>query len=190
MNDETYRLPRAVLPRRYDLTITPDLGAATFAGEERVDVEVVEASDAIVLNAAELEIDRAEVQLADGSVVAARVSLDEKEERATLALDREIPTGDAVVVLAFRGVLNDKLHGFYRSTFRDGDGVDHVIATTQFEATHARRAFPCWDEPDFKASFAVTLVVPEDLMAVSNGGVVRRSRRATPPSGSPSPRPW
>jgi puromycin-sensitive aminopeptidase len=173
VNDETYRLPRAVLPRRYDLTITPDLGAATFAGEERVDVQVVEASDAIVLNAAELEIDRAEVQLADGSVLAARVSLDEKEERATLALDREIPMGEAVVVRAFRGVLNDKLHGFYRSTFRDADGVDHVIATTQFEATHARRAFPCWDEPDFKARFAVTLVVPEDLTAVSNGGVVK-----------------
>jgi puromycin-sensitive aminopeptidase len=70
-------------------------------------------------------------------------------------------------------VLNDKLHGFYRSTFRDADGVEHVVATTQFEATHARRAFPCWDEPDFKARFAVTLVVPEDLMAVSNGSMVK-----------------
>jgi puromycin-sensitive aminopeptidase len=190
VNDETYRLPRAVLPRRYDLTITPDLGAATFVGEARVDVEVVEASDAIVLNAAELEIDRAEVQLADGSVVAARVSLDEKEERATLALDREVPTGDAVVVLAFRGVLNDKLHGFYRSTFRDADGVEHVIATTQFEATDARRAFPCWDEPDFKARFAVTLVVPEDLTAVSNGGVVKEEPTGDGRKRSRSPRRW
>ena len=61
--------------------------------------------------------------------------------------------------LRFRGLLNDKLRGFYRSTFTDDDGVERVIATTQFEATDARRAFPCWDEPDLKARFAITLVL-------------------------------
>src|SRR2546422_11164827 len=99
MPDEPYRLPRTVLPRRYELTITPDLEKATFAGEERIEVEVAEAVDRIVLNAAELEIDRAEVELPAGRVVAAEVSLDEKEERATLALADGIPAGDAVVVL-------------------------------------------------------------------------------------------
>ena len=158
------------------LTITPDLDRATFAGEERVEVDVSEAVDHIVLNAAELEIDGAEVELPDGSTVAAEVSLDEKEERATLTLASEIPAGEATVVLIFRGVLNDKLHGFYRSAYRDNAGKEHTIATTQFEATHARRAFPCWDEPDFKARFAVTLVVPAPLMAVSNGAVVSEER--------------
>jgi len=176
MADEPYHLPRSVLPRRYELTITPDLDKATFAGEERVEVELTEAVDRVVLNAAELEIDRAEIELPDGSAVAAEVTLDEQEERATLTLAREIPAGGAVVVLTFRGVLNDKLHGFYRSTYRDGGGKEHTIATTQFEATHARRAFPCWDEPDFKARFAVTLVVPDGLMAVSNGGVISEER--------------
>ena len=78
---------------------------------------------------------------------------------------------------AFTGILNDKLHGFYRSTFTDDDGVEQVIATTQFEATDARRAFPCWDEPDFKAVFGVTLVVAADLTAVSNAAEVSRSPR-------------
>ena len=176
MADEPYRLPRSVLPRRYELTITPDLDKATFAGEERVEVELTEAVDRVVLNAAELEIDRAEIELPDGSAVASEVTLDEQEERATLTLASEVTAGDAVVVLTFRGVLNDKLHGFYRSTYRDGGGKEHTIATTQFEATHARRAFPCWDEPDFKARFAVTLVVPDGLMAVSNGGVISEER--------------
>ena len=56
-------------------------------------------------------------------------------------------------------MLNDKLRGFYRSTYRDDDGAEHVIATTQMQSTDCRRVFPCWDEPDFKAVFAVTLVV-------------------------------
>ncbi len=73
--------------------------------------------------------------------------------------------------LRFTGILNDQLHGFYRSTFTADDGVEHVIAVTQFEPADARRAFPCWDEPEFKAVFAVTLVVDEELTALSNASV-------------------
>ncbi len=135
-------------------------------------VDVVEAVDEVVLNAIELDIDEAWVEAADGGRVDATVTLDEVTERAMLALARPLEVGPATVHARFRGTLNDKLHGFYRSTFRDDDGVEHVIATTQFEATDARRAFPCWDEPDFKATFAVTLVVDEGLTAVSNAAHV------------------
>ena len=72
----------------------------------------------------------------------------------------------------FTGILNDQLKGFYRSFWEDDKGNQHTIATTQFEATDARRAFPCWDEPEFKATFKVTLVVDENLTAISNGRVV------------------
>ncbi|MBT4513862.1 MAG: M1 family metallopeptidase, partial [Chloroflexi bacterium] len=72
----------------------------------------------------------------------------------------------------FRGLLNDQLHGFYRSVFKDDAGVEHTIATTQMESTDARRAFPCWDEPEFKASYGVTLIVPEDQFAMSNGAEI------------------
>ena len=70
--------------------------------------------------------------------------------------------------IAFSGILNDKLHGFYRSTYKDPNGTGKTLASTQFESTDARRAFPCWDEPAFKAVFQVTLVVDENLTAISN----------------------
>ncbi|MFZ6005087.1 MAG: M1 family metallopeptidase [Actinomycetota bacterium] len=166
-----HRLPRSVLPRRYDLTLTPDLEAATFAGSVDIDVDVLEDVDTVVLNAIELEIDDAWV-VVDGRRLEVEVSLDEAVERATLALPETLPPGPAVVSLRFRGHLNDKLRGFYRSRFTDDQGDERVIATTQFEATDARRAFPCWDEPDCKAVFAVTLVIEADLQAVSNSAII------------------
>jgi puromycin-sensitive aminopeptidase len=174
VDENPYRLPRTVVPRRYDLTLEPDLPAATFAGTVAVGVDVVEPTATVVLNAIELEIDEATVELPDGRRLDARTELDEKAERATLLLAEELPAGPATVHLRFRGILNDKLHGFYRSTFTDDQGTEHVLATTQMEATDARRAFPCWDEPDLKAVFAVTLVVDEGLLAVSNAAEVDR----------------
>jgi puromycin-sensitive aminopeptidase len=166
-----HRLPRSILPRRYDLTLTPDLDGATFGGSVDIDVEVMEPAADVVLNAIELEIDEAWVTI-DGERRDVAVALDSEAERATLTLAAELPPGPAVVSLRFRGLLNDKLRGFYRSTFTDDAGAERVIATTQFEATDARRAFPCWDEPDCKATFAITLIVDEALQAVSNGAIV------------------
>src|SRR4051812_2906167 len=167
-----YRLPRVATPIRYELTLTPDLDAATFAGEERVEVDVHEAVTELVLNAIELDILDAELIAEDGTILAGTVTLDEDEERATIALSGPAQPGRHSLHVTFTGILNDKLHGFYRSTFRDEAGTEQVIATTQFEATDARRAFPCWDEPDFKATFQVTLIVDEDLTAVSNAALV------------------
>jgi puromycin-sensitive aminopeptidase len=166
-----HRLPRNVLPRRYALTLTPDLADATFSGHVDVDIEVAEPTTQVVLNAIELEIDEAWIT-AGTTRYEATVTLDEGTERATLHLSEPLASAEAVVSLRFRGLLNDKLRGFYRSTFTDDDGVERVIATTQFEATDARRAFPCWDEPDFKARFAITLCIDDDLHAVSNAAVV------------------
>ncbi len=166
-----HRLPRRILPRRYDLTITPDLEGARFDGSVDIDVDVVDGASSVVLNAIELEIDEAWV-VVDGRRLEATVALDAEVERATLALAEELAPGPAVVCLRFRGTLNDKLRGFYRSSFTDDAGVERFIATTQFEATDARRAFPCWDEPDCKAVFGITLVVDEASQVVSNGAVV------------------
>src|SRR4051794_26104390 len=110
--EAAYRLPRTVLPRRYDLRIEPDLDAATFRGSEDVAVEVVDAVDRIVLNAAELDIDEAWLVAADGTRVDATPSLDAQSERLTLVLDREAAPGEWIVHLAFRGTINDKLKGF------------------------------------------------------------------------------
>jgi aminopeptidase N len=174
VSENPHRLPRTVLPRRYDLTLTPDLEAATFAGEETIAVEVATSTADVVLNAVEIEIDEATARVGDGEPLTASVSFDAGTERATLHFPSELPAGDATLHLRFRGILNDKLVGFYRSTFTDDQGVERVLATTQMEATDARRAFPCWDEPDAKAVFGVTLVVPDDLLAISNAGEIGR----------------
>ena len=174
MTEPSYRLPRQVVPRHYRLRMEPDLDAATFTGSEVVTLEVVEATDRVVLNAAELRIEQARFVRGDARAEA-EVEYDEELQRAVLRVSEPLSTGRWELHCRFTGILNDQLRGFYRSTFDDEDGNSQVIATTQFEATDARRAFPCWDEPDFKASFGVTLVVPENLMAVSNGAEIERA---------------
>ncbi|MBW8827379.1 MAG: M1 family metallopeptidase [Acidobacteria bacterium] len=175
-----YRLPRTVLPRRYDLRIEPDLATARFTGTEDVAVEVVADTSEVVLNAKDLEIGDAWLLSPAGEQVGATTSYDEATERLTLSAARALTPGNWTVHVAFAGEINDKLKGFYRSVFTDGDGVERVIGTTQMEPTDARLAFPCWDEPDLKATFAITLVVADGLLTVSNAA---ESARTTLPDG-------
>ncbi len=170
-----YRLPTTVVPSRYDVRLEPDLDAASFAGEETIAVTVKEPVTEIVLNAAELVIRSVAIEGGDGTVVQGSASLDEPSERARLLFPAPIQPGEWRLRLRFTGTLNDRLHGFYRSTYKDAAGASHAIAATQFEPTDARRGFPCWDEPALKAVFSVTLVTPERLVAVSNTAVVRET---------------
>ncbi|HET6964338.1 MAG TPA: M1 family aminopeptidase [Acidimicrobiales bacterium] len=170
--DQTYRLPRQAVPRRYELELHPDLGAARFDGRVRIEVELLEPCQRLVLNALELDVHDARLDTAGGDGLSAEVSFDQPNQMVTLAFDRQVEPGLHHLSIRFTGILNDQLRGFYRSTFRDQDGQERVIATTQFEATDARRAFPCWDEPDFKAVFSVTLVVEEGLTGLSNAPLV------------------
>ncbi|QXC63249.1 M1 family metallopeptidase [Aquihabitans sp. G128] len=165
------RLPTTVVPSHYDLVLAPDLDTASFTGSEAVDVEVTEPVTELVLHALDLDITAAWLTR-DGARLEATVSLDEGSETATLALSGTAEPGAWTLHTTFTGVLNDKLVGFYRSTFTDDDGVVRTLATTQFESTHARRAFPCWDEPAFKSTFDITLEVADGLMAISNAAEV------------------
>ena len=168
-DDQSHRLPRTVIPRHYRLRLEPDLTEAVFSGSAEIAVEVWERTDRLVVNAVDLEIDSAYLRPSGGGDrIPAEVEYDERAQRAHLLLRRPAEPGLWELTCGFTGVLNDQLRGFYRSTFTDDAGTEQVIATTQFEATDARRAFPCWDEPDFKASFGATLVIPEGLTAVSN----------------------
>ena len=170
-DDTDFRLPRDVVPTRYEISIAPDLEAATFSGHERVELEVTVPTRSIVCNAAELGISHARLSWPGGSPppVELEISFDEELERVTFTPPRQVLPGPCVLECDFTGVLNDKLRGFYRSTFRDEQGNEHVIATTQCQSTDARRAFPCWDEPDRKAVFSLALEVDADLLAISNG---------------------
>jgi puromycin-sensitive aminopeptidase len=171
--ESSYRLPRDVAPCRYELVIIPDLDTATFTGEERIEVEVRQPVGSIVLNAASLEVGGARlVPVGDGGDhLEGEVVLDHDAERLTVRLAREAQPGRWYLHLAFAGHINDKLAGFYRSTFTNASGSTSTLGVTDFEPTDARRAFPCWDEPDRKAVFSLTLLVPEGLEAFSNTAV-------------------
>jgi puromycin-sensitive aminopeptidase len=164
-----YRLPRSVTPSHYAIELRLDPTAPTFDGTEDVTVEVHEPVTEIVVNGKDLTVRSGAVVAGDGSTVEiAKAVPDPSAGRITLELPGELAVGGYTLRLAFTGKLSDLMEGMYRSRFTDDAGQEHVIITTHFEATDARRNFPCWDEPDLKASFQMTLVVPEDLTALTN----------------------
>ncbi len=138
---EVYRLPASVKPQHYEVRLEPDLKAFTFTGDETVAIEIHEPVQEIALNALELEIDQVTVSRG-GETISGKFELDALQERAILAFGRKLEPGKWSLRIRFRGILNDKLHGFYRSQYKDAAGQTHTIATTQFEATDARRALP------------------------------------------------
>ena len=171
-------LPANVKPNKYRLTLQPDLNTFTFKGEQTVDIEIVEPTARIVLNAAELEITGVTLRRNGSETSTHSVSLDADTETVTLDFGRTLSPGPAQLEMEFTGILNDRLVGFYRSEYQDAEGQTRHLATTQFEATDARRAFPCWDEPAQKAVFDVTLIFDEAYQAVSNTPIVEESSPA------------
>ncbi len=173
MTAADHRLPVHVVPERYRIEMAPDIERASFDGSVSIRVRIAERTDEIVCNAAELEIRSAEIRQegragAYGSTRRLDHRIDDERERLHLSAPGGFAAGTAELRLSFAGVLNDRLCGFYRSVYADDDGSEHVIATTQFQSTDARRAFPCWDEPAFKAVFETALICDPDLLAVSN----------------------
>ena len=160
------RLPENVVPDSYDLKFEPDLASATFAGDELIHVHFEKPTNAIVLNSAEIDFKEVWIGSADFKQAAA-VTRDEKNETATLTVPSVVPAGLAEIHIRFTGVLNDKLRGFYLS-----QTARRRYAVTQFEATDARRAFPSFDEPAYKAVFRIALVVDKGDTAISNGKIV------------------
>ena len=174
--DDPFRLPRHVLPVRYELRLEPDLAGAAFHGHVTIAVTVVRPTDVVIFNSLELAIENAVVEDAAGGQQTASIALDEPLQRCRLTVAQPLVPGQWRLHIEFRGTLNDKLRGFYRSTYKDLNGSTQTLAATQFEATDARRAFPCWDEPDFKAVFSTTLVIDPTLSAVSNSAVLSETQ--------------
>ena len=170
-----FRLPRTVEPETYHLEIEPDLGTATFSGTVAIDALIHEP----------VSRDRPERGRAGGERrrgarlgrihLGCTVTFDDELEQVTFRSSTELPPGPCTLTCRFTGTLNDKLRGFYRSTYTGTAGETQTIATTQFESVDARRCFPCFDEPDRKAVFEVTLIVDPDLTP----SPIPRSSRAT-----------
>jgi aminopeptidase N/puromycin-sensitive aminopeptidase len=169
------RLSQTAVPSHYTLTLTPDLTAATFSGVESIDLTLAEPSDHITLNAVEIAFQSAIVN-ADGKQQTATISEDKAREQATFTFPEKLAAGNATLSIAYTGILNNELRGFYLSKT-----ARRNYAVTQFESTDARRAFPSFDEPAFKATYDVTLIVDKGDTAISNSAI--ESDTAGPAAG-------
>ncbi|MBM10819.1 MAG: aminopeptidase [Chloroflexi bacterium] len=174
-SSEAVVLPETTLPSKYRITLQPNLDDFTFKGEQSIDLKVLEETSTIVLNAMELEIASATLHANGTTLTTKSVSMDSESQTATLDFGETIQPGDGRLEMSFTGILNDKLLGFYRSEYTSQEGETRYLATTQFEPTDARRAFPCWDEPAKKATFQVTLVFSDEFEAVSNTPAVEEA---------------
>lgn len=161
------RLALAITPERYLITLRPDFNRFTFDGGETVELCIGKSSRRIELHAKDLTIESAVFRRAGLELKAKSISYDTKRETVVLVFDRAVPKGEGALSLVFHGILNDMMRGFYRSRY-EVNGKVRWMATTQFEATDARRAFPCVDEPAAKAVFEVTLAVPKHHTVISN----------------------
>ena len=162
-------LPDTVVPLEYNLTVEPDLTTFKFDGSETINVEVNEKTESVVLHALDLTIDSASATDAEGKKIdAVGIDMNFKEFTATIRFASPLCAGKATLSLSFRGNLNDQMVGFYRSSYKSLSGETKYLATSQFEATDARRCFPCWDEPSRKAIFNITIIHKSSMMAISN----------------------
>jgi aminopeptidase N len=190
--DTPGKLPKDVVPTDYSVRIVPDIDKLTFAGTETVKLNVRHRVRQLVLNVLELKIEAASMDGKElpGSVI----KTDTKNELLTLALPSGLATGEHTLTLRFTGKINEQGQGlFYMRYQEQGTGARKIMLGSQFEATDARRFFPCWDEPVFRARFQLTAVVPENWLAVSNMPVESEKKiaggkevrfAATPPMSS------
>jgi len=186
------KLPKQVVPEEYAVRIAPDIEKRTFAGSVTVKLNVREPVRQLVLNALEIKITKAAL---DGKAIPdSAIKLDPAQQTLTLALAGELPAGNHQLELEFTGKINQQGQGLYYAPYQEqGTGAKKIMLGTQFEATDARRFFPCWDEPSFRARFQLTAVVPENFTAVSNMPIEKENKvaggkeirfGATPPMAS------
>ena len=161
------RLPEGARPDNYKLTFTPDLENAKFEGDETIAIRLLKPSSEITLNA--VDIDFHEVTVTSGGTTQkAKVTPEKEKEMVVLSVEKPLPAGAATVHIAYTGILNNEMRGLYLG--KDDQG--HKYAASQFEATDARRAFPSFDEPEYKATFDITAVADKGQLAISNQKIV------------------
>jgi aminopeptidase N len=160
------RLPAGAAPDHYSLAVNINFSDNTFEGNETIDLKLSKPANTITLNAVEIDFHQVTVT-AGGQTQTAKVSLDDKNETATFAFDHQLAAGPAALHIKYTGHLNNKLRGFYLSTY---NGRKYEVS--QMESTDARVAFPCFDEPAYKATFDITAIVDKADTAISNGEVV------------------
>jgi aminopeptidase N len=169
------KLPKTVVPAAYRLDLVTDIDKLTFTGVEEIDITVAKPTDTITLNAHDLAIASVALKGEDGAK--ATVTLDEKAQTATFTFPHPLAAGSHTLSVAYSGPITAQPAGLYYNDY-DVNGVHKRMLVTQFEATDARRMFPGWDEPAFKATYTLSVTVPQSFRAISNTPVAHEERAA------------
>jgi aminopeptidase N len=157
-------LPTNVVPERYEITIRPNAEKLTFSGQEKIAVTVKSATDRIVLNAADIAFQKAELS---GQSAAPKVVLDKTQQTAAFVFDHPLAPGRYALSLDYTGVIYEQASGFFALDYAGDKGKQRALFT-QFENSDARRLIPSWDEPGVKSVYSMTVEAPAGQMAVSN----------------------
>jgi len=164
--DHTFgRLPKTVVPSGYDITLHPDIAGRTTQGHEVVHLRVRTATATIVFNTLEMAVSRAALS---GERETPSISTDEKAQQTTLRFTHPIAPGAYDLALDFAGKIGTQPQGLFAQEYTTAGGAKETMLATQFESTDARRMFPSWDEPAYRATYRLTVTVPADFEAVSN----------------------
>ena len=165
-------LPKLAIPNRYEINLDIDLKNFKYLGKEIVFIEVVEETYEIHLHAVGLTINSSFIEDDNGAHIDGSVNYLNEDEKIIINFEEKVTSGDWKLYIDFEGKIVDDLRGFYRSKFVDENNKQNWMATTQFEPTSARMAFPCWDEPEYKSVFSITLTSDKSDIRVSNEKVI------------------
>eukprot|EP01041_Mallomonas_annulata_P009026 gene9026-18695_t len=163
-------LPPSIKPLHYKLELSPDHDTLEFLASQDIDVMVSLSTNEIIMHSQEISVLSVSFKNKEVGTGPALVEISYNLQRTTVkfVFADALPLGEGVIMMTFRGILNGDMAGFYKSGYVDADGKKRIMSSTQFEALSARRAFPCWDEPAAKATFAVSIIIPSSLTAISN----------------------
>jgi aminopeptidase N len=162
------QLPRTAIPHHYAITVTPHADKLTFDGSVAIDVDVLQPTNSLTVNAADLSISKATVSANGAAPLAATVTTDADAQTATVTFPRQLTPGAYRLAIDYSGKINTQANGLFALDYTNKEGKDARALFTQFEAADARRFVPSWDEPDYKATFDLTANIPANEMAVSN----------------------
>uniref|UniRef100_A0A914C199 Aminopeptidase n=1 Tax=Acrobeloides nanus TaxID=290746 RepID=A0A914C199_9BILA len=173
VDDKFSKLPELVKPSLYTIHLKPDLTTFKCEGHETIDLEIVKETDFFKFHSSNIDVKSATLKLNDGTELKELpIELDKKWMTVTLRLPHRVAPQQAKLSIDFEFTHDDKMHGFYRSSYKTANNETKHLLSTQFESTYARMSFPCWDEPIYKARFDISMEIDRSLTALSNMNVI------------------
>ena len=168
-NQKHKTLGKDIIPLNYKLKFTTNFKTFKFLGNEAITIDAKKKTKKVSINASHMKILDANIESKGNRIKLLSKRFNQDKEELELVFKNSF-SGRAILHIDFEGENNDKMYGFYRSKYVS-NGKEHYMLTSQFEAADARSAFPCFDEPEFKATFDVSLIIPKELDAISNTAI-------------------